>query len=129
MQAVVEGTGADTGTGITTHDDTFGYRWLIFTDPDFDDLVVGINAVAQALQDGGYGERVLAAVFAFRDGGDRPVHWIYNAKRGSWYPFVPTQGEQARDTERELRLKAQIGAELPVEPELERWFPLWDVPL
>jgi len=26
-------------------------------------------------------------------------------------------------------LKAQIGADLPVEPELERWFPLWGIPV
>ncbi len=53
----------------------------------------------------------------------------YNYKRGSYYPFVPAGGEQKRDSERELRLKAQIGRELPVEPELERWFPLWGIPI
>jgi hypothetical protein len=26
-------------------------------------------------------------------------------------------------------LKAQIGKELPVEQELERWFPLWGTPI
>jgi hypothetical protein len=57
------------------------------------------------------------------------VYFIYNFKRGSFYPFVPAGGTQARDTEEELRLKAQIGAELPIEPELARWFPLWEVPL
>jgi hypothetical protein len=99
------------------------------TDEDFEDLVVGINVVSQALQDGGYGERVLCAVFAFRDAQDQPVYWIYNYKRGTYYPFVPAGGDQRRDTERELRLKAQIGNELPVEAELERWFPLWGIPI
>jgi hypothetical protein len=42
---------------------------------------------------------------------------------------VPAGGEQQRDSERELVLKAQIGAELPVEKELERWFPLWGIPI
>jgi hypothetical protein len=32
------------------------------------------------------------------------------------YPFVPSVGEQQRDNEHELRLKAQIGQDLPVEP-------------
>ena len=77
--------------------------------------MVGINVVSQALQDGGYGERILCAVFAFRDAQDKPVYWIYNYKRGAYYPFVPAGGAQQRDTERELRLKAQIGNELPVE--------------
>ena len=57
------------------------------------------------------------------------VYWIYNYKRGAFYPFVPARGDQQRDNERELVLKAQIGAELPVEPELERWFPLWGIPI
>ena len=43
--------------------------------------------------------------------------------------FVPSGGAQQRDNERELRLKAQIGNELPVEAELERWFPLWGIPI
>jgi hypothetical protein len=92
------------------------------------DLVVGITGVSRALETGGYGERVLAAVFAFTEDG-RPVYWIYNYKRGAFYPFVPAPGEQQRNSERELQLKAQIGKELPVEEELERWFPLWGAPL
>jgi hypothetical protein len=129
MEEVLRGTGEDTGTGVETTDDAFGYRWMVLADPDFEDLVVGLNVVSQALQDGGYGDRVLCAVFAFRDAHDAPVYWIYNYKRGAFYPFVPAGGEQRRDTERELRLKAQIGNELPIEAELERWFPLWGIPI
>jgi hypothetical protein len=129
MEEVLEGTGSDTGTTIARSDDEFGYRWMVLADPDFDDLVVGLNAVSTALQGGGYGDRILCAVFAFRDERDRPLYWIYNFKRGSFYPFVPSGGDQQRDNERELRLKAQIGADLPVEAELERWFPLWGIPI
>ena len=129
MEEVLKGTGEETGTTIEARDDEFGYRWMVLEDPDFDDLVVGLNAVSSALQGGGYGERVLCAVFAFRDARDRPAYWIYNYKRGAFYPFVPADGEQQRDNERELKLKAQIGPELPVEPELERWFPLWGIPI
>ena len=32
-----------------SRDDEFGYRWMILVDPDFEDLVVGINAVSTAL--------------------------------------------------------------------------------
>ena len=129
MEEVVRSSGEDTGTTIETSDDDFGYRWMILSDPDFEDLVVGLNAVSTALEAGGYGDRILAAVFPFRDEGGKPVYWIYNYKRGSFYPFVPAQGAQQRDSERELRLKAQIGAELPIEPELERWVPLWGIPV
>jgi hypothetical protein len=129
MEELVKGTGEETGTAVDKTDDKFGYRWMVLGDPDFEDLVVGVNAVSTALEAGGYGERVLCAVFAFRDGQDKPVYWIYNYKRGAFYPFVPAGGEQQRDSERELRLQAQIGAELPVETELERWFPLWGIPI
>jgi hypothetical protein len=129
MEEVVRGTGSDQGTTVERTDDDFGYRWMVLADEDFEDLVVGLNAVSSALQGGGYGERILCAVFSFRDREDKPVYWIYNYKRGSFYPFVPARGSQQRDNERELRLKAQIGADLPVEAELERWFPLWGIPI
>jgi hypothetical protein len=129
MEEVVKGTGEDTGTVVTSTDDEFGYRWMILSDDDMEDLVVGVNAVSTAIQAGGYGERVLCAVFAFRDKQSRPVYLIYNYKRGAFYPFVPAPGAQQQDQERALRLKAQIGADLPIEAELERWFPLWGIPI
>src|SRR5690242_17930344 len=63
MEEVLQLTGDETGTKISSSDDTFGYRWMILTDDDFEDLVVGLNAVNSALRDGGYADRVLAAVF------------------------------------------------------------------
>jgi hypothetical protein len=132
MEEVVRSTGDDTGTKLETTDDTYGYRWMVLRDDDIEDLAVGINAVSDALAVGGYGERVLCAVFAFRQADGRKVYFIYNYKRGTWYPFVPDTAPtraQQRDTERELQIKAQLGNELPVEPELERWFPLWGIPI
>lgn len=153
-EKVVKATAADSATTVESSDDPYGYRWLILRGKDFDELVVGINAVSSELEAGGYGDRLLCAVFAFEDERKRPIYWIYNYKRGSFYPFVPIAGtvaqqsggssaegssliageastpsDQRRDNERELVLKAQAGAELPVEPELERWFPLWGIPI
>jgi hypothetical protein len=127
-EELLQGTTAETGSTFTSKEDEFGYRWLVLQDPDFDDLVVALNTVSSELQGGGYGDRLLAAVFAFQENG-RPIYFIYNFKRGSFYPFVPAKGDKARDNERELRLKAQLGAELPFEEDISRWFPLWDVPL
>ena len=126
-EELLRGAAQDTGTSVETAEDEFGYRWMVLRDRDFDDLVVSLNVVSSQLQAGGYGDRLLACVFAFEDEG-RPIYFIYNFKRGAYYPFVPI-GRQQRDTERELRLKAQVGGELPIEPELERWFPLWEIPL
>jgi hypothetical protein len=130
MEEVVRATASDSATAVQTSQDNFGFSWLILRGQEFDGLVVGINAVSTALQEGGYGDRILCAVFAFQDATGRPLYWIYNYKRGSFYPFVPAPGaEQQRDNERELVLRAQAGSELPVEPELARWFPLWGIPL
>ena len=129
MEEVLKGTGDEIGSTVETSDDEFGYRWMIVRDPDIEDLVVGVNAVSDALAVGGYGERVLCAVFAFADAQKQPVYLIYNYKRGSWYPFVPAGGQQQRNTERELQIKAATGAGLPFEAELERWFPLWGIPI
>lgn len=129
MESVVRGTASDSGVSVETSDDSYGFRWLVLKGKDFDDLVVGINAVSTSLEAGGYGERVLCAVFAFQDQQRRPLYWIYNYKRGSFYPFAPASGDQQRDNERELVAKAQVGAELPIEQELERWFPLWGIPI
>jgi hypothetical protein len=125
---LLAGAAADTGTTIETKMDEYNYSWIILRDDDFDDLVVSINTVSSSLEAGGYGDRLLAAVFAFEEDG-RPVYFIYNFKRGYYYPFVPAPGSQKRNVERELQLKAQVGNDLPLEPELERWFPLWDIPL
>ena len=127
-EELLHGTAADTGTEVQTHADEYGYRWLILRDPDFDDLVVALNTISTQLQGSGYGDRLLAAVFPFEDKG-KPVYFIYNFKRGAYYPFIPAPGEKARDSERELRLKAQVGAELPFEEDITRWFPLWEIPL
>jgi hypothetical protein len=135
MEELLKGTGEETGTTIESSEDEHGYKWMILRDPDIEDLVVGINAVSDALVVGGYGDRVLAAVFSFEDSKARPVLFIYNYKRGHWYPFAPARGTageaggQERDGERELQIKAMIGNELPIEPELERWFPLWGAPI
>jgi hypothetical protein len=134
MEEVVTATGGDSGTTVTTQDDEYGYRWMILRNPDgkpsIEDLAVGINAVSSSIETAGFGERLLCAVFAFLDAKGQRIYFIYNYKRGAWYPFVPAPGDaQERSTERELQLKAQVGSELPVEEEIERWFPLWGIPI
>jgi hypothetical protein len=137
MEEVVVATGGESGTKVHTQDDSFGYRWMVLRDGSIEDLAVGINAVSGSIETAGHGERLLCAVFAFQDSKKRPVYFIYNYKRGFWYPFVPASGSSTssstqpteRSTERELQLKAQMAQELPIEPELERWFPLWGIPI
>ena len=105
-----------------------GYQWLVVRDPDFEDLVTGVNLVASELQARGFGEQLLAALFSF-EGGERPTYLIYGFKTGTFWPFVPTGEEQERDNAEELRLKNELQGELPIERDLSRWLALFDPPL
>jgi hypothetical protein len=129
-EAVLRGAGEETGTTVVRRDDEFGYRWMVLQDPDVDDQVVGVNAVMESLQAGGYADRVLCAVFALRGTQDQVVHLVYLAKRGTWYPFVPQPGgAKERNREREMQLRAVLEPLMPIESELDRWYPLWGAPL
>jgi hypothetical protein len=111
--------------------DELGYVWILFRDPDLEDEVTLVHLVGSTLQEKAYGEQLLAAVFRFRLTGDgQTCYLIYNYKRGRFYPFVPRAGgEKGRDTAAEFRLASVLQPLLPVEPDLERWFPLWDCPV
>jgi hypothetical protein len=53
---------------------------------------------------------------------------VYLFKRGTFYPFVPN-GHEQRDIEQELRLKSLVADDVVIESDLDRWFPLWDLPV
>lgn len=117
----------DTGTRYERQTDTYGYRWIILQDPQFEDLVATIHVVSETLVENQFGEQLLAAVFRFTTSDGQPVYWLYNYKRGKFYPFVP-RGARNRDNALELRLASAMEGELPIETELERWYPIWDIP-
>ncbi|MCL4515568.1 MAG: hypothetical protein M1379_08305 [Firmicutes bacterium] len=120
----------ETSTQLQITEDEYRFRWFIFQDPDFEDLVTLGHMVAQTLEDHGYGEQLLSAVFRFlrREAGDQPAYFVYNYKRGAFYPFVPV-GQQQRDNASELRASAILDKELPLEKDLERWYALWNCPV
>jgi PspA associated protein B len=133
-EEVVKATGGESAVSVSGQDDAEGYRWMLLRNPanapSVEDLAVGINAVSSSIETSGHGDRLLCAVFAFVDAQKRRIYFIYNYKRGYWYPYIPDPAApQQRMTERELQLRAQIGAELPLEPEIERWFPLSGIPI
>jgi hypothetical protein len=118
----------DTGTQsrMRTLNDDLGYQWAILQTEQFEDLVTTIHVVSEELRSRGYSDRLSFAVFKFT-GDNRTVYWIYNYKRGKFYPFVP-RGNQQRDNAYELRLATAMERELPVEKELERWYAVWGMP-
>jgi hypothetical protein len=122
--------------------DRFGYRWILVEGGGIEDLVTRVHMVHSSLEDAGWSAQLLCSVFGFApdpsagtgsdtgtsDAVTRPIFLVYLAKQGTFYPFAPTGGEQ-RDTELELRLRGVLGTDLPVESDLSRWFPIWDLPV
>ncbi|HXB38084.1 MAG TPA: hypothetical protein VNU75_10285 [Acidimicrobiales bacterium] len=115
--------------------DAFDYGWLLLDDPDLEDLVTKIHMANSTLQDNGWGPQLLCSVFGFVPGSDapsdaKPFRLVYLFKRGTFYPFAPVDpSKERRDTELELRIRTMVGADLPVESDLSRWFPMWDMPV
>jgi hypothetical protein len=133
--------------------DRFGYRWILVEGGDLEDLVTRVHMVHSSLEDAGWSAQLLCSVFGFAPGKPtdsgsatdsdagsgagadtdtdavtKPIFLVYLAKQGTFYPFAPTGNEQ-RDTELELRLRGVLGSDLPVEQDLSRWFPIWDLPV
>jgi hypothetical protein len=118
------------GAEVRRREDSFGYQWIVVRDRDFEDLVTAVHLVASELSARGFGEQLLAALFAFEDRGEeRRVFLVYGFKRGAFWPFVPTGEGQERDNAAELRLRNEVGKELPIEPDLSRWLGLFDAPV
>ncbi len=115
--------------------DGFGYQWVLVDGGTIEDLVTRVHMVHSSLEDAGWSAQLLCSVFGFHPGDDAvvdrvgsPIFLVYLAKRGTFYPFAPT-GRQQRDSELELRIRSVLGSDLPIEADLARWFPLWDLPV
>ncbi len=128
IDQLIKAAARSAGSEIERKNDTYGYEWLIIHDPDLDDQVTAVHAVAAELTAQGFGAQLLAAPFRF-DGGQHPVYWIYGFKRGAFWPFIPTGEGQNRDNATELELKAKLEPELPIEQDLTRWLALFDAPI
>ncbi|HEX6870198.1 MAG TPA: hypothetical protein VF163_03785, partial [Micromonosporaceae bacterium] len=113
--------------------DQYGYTWITVrqAEADLSSLVTDLHAVNTTLADAGYGPSLLCTVLGFAGpvGGEpRQAGLVYLFKRGTFYPFVPLPGRR-RDNALELRLRAQLSGEVPIEADLGRWFPIWDSPV
>ena len=117
----------DDAVSVREVKDDLGFEWLLVEGSQFDTVLAAIHAVATGLIDEGLGDCLLAAVFPFSSQSG-PVYWIYGYKEATFYPFAPS-GERRRDNATEMRLAAVAKEDLPVEPDLERWYPLWGVPV
>jgi hypothetical protein len=110
--------------------DSYGYLWVILEGKRMEDLLAGISAIGDTVDEKGFSNQLLAAIFEFTDDRNRKEYLIYNYKRNRFYPFVPLDnGRKSRNTEEEMKIMATIGDEVPLERDMTLWYPLWDLPL
>jgi hypothetical protein len=127
MLQVQDQTAPDDALKVREVKDDLGFEWMVIDGSDFESLIAALHGVVESLIDEGLGDCLLASVFPFLQG-QRKIYWIYGYKQGTFYPFVPS-GERQRDNAEEMRLSAIVKEDLPVEPNLSAWFPLWGVPV
>lgn len=122
----------ETKTKMQIQDDEYHYRWLLFNDPDFDDLVSLVHISAQTLKENGYDTQLLAAVFRFvqQRRPDSLFYMIYNYKRGNFYPYIPMHKKsEQRDSHEEQRIFTMLEKELPWEKDTSLWYPIRNCPV
>ena len=109
--------------------DSYGFTWLVsrHSPDDFEALVTDLHAVNTSLVDGGFGPQLLCTLIGFRNDSGRRLGIVYLYKRGTFYPFAPQSGER-RDNGFEIQVRAAVGADLKIEEDLGRWFPVWGAP-
>lgn len=126
-ESLIKAAARSAGAEVERKTDQYGFEWLIIEDPEIEDQVTSVHAVASELTAQGFGSQLLAAAFRFQ-GGENPVYFIYGFKLGTFWPFIPI-GDQKRDNAAELELKAKLEKELPIEQDLTRWLALFDAPI
>ncbi len=122
----------DATSPVRSTEDSFGYLWTT-VDADagrLSDVTAALHAANTTYEGAGFGPSMLCSLVALAgdiDGRRRSVALVYLYKRGTFYPFAPLPGEK-RDMALELQVRAAIGDDLTIEPELSRWFPVWGAP-
>ena len=109
--------------------DRYGYLWIVLEGSRIEDLLAGLTAAGDIVEERGFSDQLLAAVFEFKSERDGSFQYlIYNFRRNNFYPFVPTR-DKSRDTEKEMKIMSSIADEVPFERDMSLWYPLWDLPL
>ncbi|MGW0803115.1 PspA-associated protein PspAB [Nonomuraea sp. NPDC002799] len=117
------------GDRVEQSEDRYGYTWLLVRrSPDaLSDLVTELHAVNSTLESSGFGPSLLCSLVSFGGHGAKRLSIVYLYKRGTFYPFAALPGER-RDNPLELQARGVLEGELPLEPDLARWFPVWGAP-
>ena len=131
IQRFLDASKTDFGLRYRTVSDPYGYLWVIIEGKHMEDILAGVTAVGDMVEEKGFSDKLLAAIFEFRsnmDNNDSIQYLIYNYKRNNFYPFIPT-GQKNRDTEQEMKILSAVEQEVHFEKDMTFWYPLWGFPL
>jgi hypothetical protein len=109
--------------------DSFGFTWLLARQApdDLSALVTDLHTVNTSLEAQGFGPSLLCSLVGFTDLSGHRLGLVYLYKQGTFYPFAP-QAPQQRNSLLELQVRDLLKGDLPIEPDLGRWMPLWGAP-
>ncbi len=131
IQRFLDASQSDFGLRYRTVSDSYGYLWVIIEGKHMEDILAGVTAIGDTVEEKGFSDKLLAAIFEFRsnmENIDSIQYLIYNYKRNNFYPFVPT-GQKNRDTEQEMKILSAVEQEVHFEKDMAFWYPMWDLPL
>jgi hypothetical protein len=128
LDCLLEGLAEDPGLRAFRNDDEFGFRWLTLAGGNLDDLAIAVGLVAEMFERASRWEQLVCAGFGFERPRRPPVFWIYSFASGSFHAFVPV-GPGRRDAREELRLHRVAARDLRLEPDPQRWYALWEMPV
>jgi hypothetical protein len=131
IQRFLDASKTDFDLRYRTLTDSYGYLWVIIEGKHMEDILAGVTAVGDMVEEKGFSDKLLAAIFEFSSNIENKnsiQYLIYNYKRNNFYPFIPT-GQKNRDTEQEMKILSAIGQEVKFEKDMAFWYPMWDLPL
>ncbi len=126
---VVELLDNDDDPDVEQSTDDFGFTWLLARQKpdDLAALVTDLHTVNTSLEEQGFGSSLLCSLVGFTDPTGRRLGLVYLYKQGTFYPFAPQDG-QRRDNLLEIQIRDLLANDLPLEPALNRWMPVWGAP-
>ena len=131
IQRFLDASKTDFDLRYRTLTDSYGYLWIIIEGKHMEDVLAGVTAVGDMVQEKGFSDKLLAAIFEFSsniENNNSIQYLIYNYKRNNFYPFIPT-GQKNRDTEQEMKILSVVEQEVKFEKDMAFWYPIWDLPL
>ena len=132
IKNILDGSKTDFELSYDIHLDNYGYLWIIIDTKRIEDTVACIITVGEMIEEKGFSEQLLSAVFEFSNDGsqNQPNYLIYNYKLDKFYPFVPiTTIQKRRNNQAEMKIMAAVADDdLPIEKDTSHWSAMWGLP-